>query len=174
MLLDRMLTYAGMNVLGARMRQNQGSIGEKDMSPSIEDIVDNFELLEDWEDRYRYLIELGRALPVYPDALRDEGHRVRGCASQVWLDSRLEKGTAHGQRPVVVLRGDSDAHIVRGLIAVVLAALSGRRPEEIAAVDVEAIFARVGLREHITPQRSNGLTAMLERIRADARKLQET
>lgn len=134
--------------------------------PAIDDIIENFELLDDWDDRYRYLIELGRTLEPLPDALRDEAHKVRGCASQVWLGTTVRPDAqAH---PVLTFKGDSDAHIVRGLIAVLFALYSGKRAEEILAIDAPALFDRLALREHLTPQRSNGLRSMVERIRAEA------
>ncbi|MBK1625200.1 SufE family protein [Afifella marina] len=132
---------------------------------SIESIIDDFAFLDEWEDRYRYVIELGRALPEMPDEERTEATKVRGCASQVWLVS--EDAVKDGEA-VLIFRGDSDAHIVRGLIAIVLALYSGTTPEEILKTDAEAVFARMGLREHLTAQRSNGLSAMLQRIRRDA------
>ena len=128
-------------------------------------LIDDFALLDDWEDRYRYVIELGKALPALPDAERTEATKVRGCASQVWLVSETEGG---GGNPVLRFRGDSDAHIVRGLIAVLFTLYSGRRASEILAIDAEASLARLGLRQHLTSQRSNGLTAMVQRMRADA------
>jgi cysteine desulfuration protein SufE len=133
---------------------------------TLDQIRADFELLEDWEDRYRYLIELGRTLPEIAESERNEANKVRGCASQVWLVSDVipdATGT-----PRIHLRGDSDAHIVRGLIAVLLAILSGRSAEEILATDTRAIFAELGLNEHLTPQRSNGLASMVARVRRDA------
>ena len=135
---------------------------------SLDEIRANFELLDDWEDRYRYVIELGRGLTPMADALKTEASKVRGCASQVWLVSRLETGAADGGARLTII-GDSDAHIVRGLIAILLTAVSGRTPEEIAAMDIQGVFDGLGLKDHLTPQRSNGLAAMIERIRADAR-----
>ena len=129
-------------------------------------IVENFELLEDWDDRYRYLIELGRTLEPLPDEARTEANKVRGCASQVWLETRVEPG-ADG--PVLRFRGDSDAHIVRGLVALALAFYSGRPARDIAGADAMDLFSGLGLAQHLTPQRSNGLRAMIERIRAEAR-----
>ena len=131
---------------------------------AIDALVDDFSLLDDWEDRYRYVIELGRELPPLPEDERSDVTKVRGCASQVWLVSE----TAPAPDPVLTFRGDSDAHIVRGLIAILLKAYSGRPAEEIVATDAEAIFARLGLREHLSSQRSNGLSAMVARIRTDA------
>lgn len=127
-------------------------------------LIDDFALLDDWEDRYRYVIELGKALPALPDADRTDATKVRGCASQVWLVSETDRGGD----PVLHFRGDSDAHIVRGLIAVLFALYTGRRASEILATDAEASLGRLGLRQHLTSQRSNGLSAMVARMRADA------
>lgn len=134
--------------------------------PSIDTILDDFAFLDEWDDRYRYLIELGRTLEPLPDEAHNDENKVRGCASQVWLETRIEPGP---DGPVVYLRGDSDAHIVRGLVAVVLAFLSGRPAREIVEADTAGLFARLGLAEHLTPQRSNGLRSMVERIKSDAR-----
>ena len=133
-------------------------------NPSIDSLVEDFGLLEDWEDRYRYVIELGRSLPELSAAERTEANKVRGCASQVWFVSEA----ARDGEPLLTLRGDSDAHIVRGLIAILLALYSGRPAREIIATDPESFFARIGLRDHLTSQRSNGLSSMLKRIRSDA------
>jgi cysteine desulfuration protein SufE len=134
--------------------------------PTLGAIRDDFALLDDWEDRYRYVIELGRTLPPLDEALRTEANKVRGCASQVWLASRTETGS-DGQ-PHLVLAGDSDALIVRGLVAVLLALYQGKTPQEVLAVDAEREFASLGLKEHLTPQRSNGFASMIQRIRSDA------
>jgi cysteine desulfuration protein SufE len=133
---------------------------------SIDDIIDNFSLLEEWDDRYRYLIELGRMLPPLPECERSERNKVQGCASQVWLSTHIRPD--HGGKPVLDFAGDSDAHIVRGLIAILFAILSGKKAREILATDAAATFERLGLREHLTPQRSNGFRSMVERIRSDA------
>ena len=133
---------------------------------TIDEITENFALLEEWDDRYRYLIELGRALPPLPDDSRNEANKVRGCASQVWLSTSVKPNGADG--PVLTFIGDSDAHIVRGLIAVLFALCSGKHAREILATDAVAVFENLGLREHLTPQRSNGFRAMVERIRKDA------
>jgi cysteine desulfuration protein SufE len=140
---------------------------------SIETIRADFALLDEWEDRYRYLIELGRALEPLPEALRTETNKVRGCASQVWLASAAHSanGAGHGPDAVLDLKGDSDAHIVRGLIAVLFALFDGKTAEEILRTDARAVFADLGLKEHLTPQRSNGFFSMVERIRADAQAL---
>ena len=134
---------------------------------TIDEIMDNFSLLDAWEDRYRYVIELGRSLEPLPDAARTEAHKVQGCASQVWLSTDVRLNDEAG--PVLNFVGDSDAHIVRGLIAILFALYSGRHAREILSVDALALFDRMGLREHLTPQRSNGLRSMVERIRAEAR-----
>jgi cysteine desulfuration protein SufE len=136
------------------------------MLPSADEILSNFEFLDDWEERYRYLIELGRMMPPLPAEAHTDENKVMGCASQVWLESRIEDGQGE---PVLRLRGDSDAHIVRGLIALLLALLSGRPASEIAEADPQPIFKALGLAEHLTPQRSNGLRSMVERIKRDAR-----
>ena len=133
----------------------------------IADIIENFESLEDWDDRYRYLIELGRELPAMSVAAHSEANKVQGCASQVWLDTSVRPNGADG--PVLSFIGDSDAHIVRGLIAILFAIFSEKRATDILAVDAVALFEKMGLREHLTPQRSNGFRSMVERIRTDAR-----
>ena len=133
----------------------------------IDEIIDNFSLLDEWDDRYRYLIELGRELPPLAAEAHNDANKVRGCASQVWLDTRVRPNGAGG--PVLTFVGDSDAHIVRGLIAVLFAMYSGRSAKHILATDAVALFEKMGLREHLTPQRSNGFRAMVERIHADAR-----
>jgi cysteine desulfuration protein SufE len=133
---------------------------------SIDEIIENFELLEEWDDRYRYLIELGRALPPLPDAARTDVNKVQGCASQVWLATSIKPNGSAG--PVLIFEGDSDAHIVRGLIAVLFTLYSGKGAEEILAADAIKLFEKLGLREHLTPQRSNGFRSMVERIRRDA------
>jgi cysteine desulfuration protein SufE len=135
---------------------------------AIDDIRENFELLEDWDDRYRYVIELGRALEPMPEAEHSAANKVQGCASQVWLSKRVERNDAG--EPLLKYLGDSDAHIVRGLISILLTLYSGHTPRQILATDAIAIFDEFGFREHLTPQRSNGLRAMVERIRADARE----
>ncbi len=133
----------------------------------IEEIIDNFAALEDWDDRYRYLIELGRELPPLTAAAHNDANRVQGCASQVWLDTDVRPNGADG--PVLKFAGDSDAHIVRGLIAVLFAMFSGKPAKDILTIDAPSLFEQLGLREHLTPQRSNGFRSMVERIRSDAR-----
>jgi cysteine desulfuration protein SufE len=133
----------------------------------IEQIVDNFAALDDWDDRYRYLIELGRELPPLSQAAHNDANKVQGCASQVWLDTTVRANGAGG--PVLTFEGDSDAHIVRGLIAILFAIYSGRPARDILVTDAVKLFENMGLREHLTPQRSNGFRSMVERIRSDAR-----
>jgi cysteine desulfuration protein SufE len=133
----------------------------------IDEIVDNFALLDEWDDRYRYVIELGRALPALDERERSDANKVQGCASQVWLATKVRPDGAGG--PALEFKGDSDAHIVRGLIAILFAIYSGRAARDILATDAVAIFNRLGLREHLTPQRSNGFRSMVERIRTDAK-----
>ena len=134
---------------------------------TIDEIRDNFELLEEWDDRYRYVIELGRGLVPLSERDRCEANKVQGCASQVWLATTVRPDGTAG--PVLTFSGDSDAHIVRGLIAILFAMYSGKPAREILSADAIALFERLGLREHLTPQRSNGFRSMVERIRADAR-----
>lgn len=132
----------------------------------IDDIVENFTLLDEWDDRYRYVIELGRALPPLPESAHTDANKVQGCASQVWLLSHVNPDGANG--PVMTFEGDSDAHIVRGLVAILIALYSGKSARDIVATDAIELFDRIGLRENLTPQRSNGLRSMVERIRAEA------
>jgi cysteine desulfuration protein SufE len=133
----------------------------------IDEILDNFALLDEWDDRYRYIIELGRALQPLSANAHSDANKVQGCASQVWLETEVQPNGATG--PVLNFRGDSDAHIVRGLIAILFAIYSNKPAREILAADAVALFERMGLREHLTPQRSNGFRSMVERIRLDAR-----
>ncbi len=132
----------------------------------IAEIIDNFSILDDWDDRYRYLIELGRELPALSAAAHNDANKVQGCASQVWLDTSVRPNGADG--PVLTFEGDSDAHIVRGLIAILLATYSGKPARHILGTDAVALFEKLGLKEHLTPQRSNGFRSMVERIRSDA------
>ena len=133
----------------------------------IDEIIENFELLDEWDDRYRYVIELGRELPPLADEAHTETNKVRGCASQVWLVTHVTPDGAAG--PTLSFDGDSDAHIVRGLIAILFALYSGKPAKDILEVDAEAVFTQLGLRENLTPQRSNGLRSMVERIQNDAK-----
>ena len=134
---------------------------------TIDEIRDNFELLEEWDDRYRYVIELGRTLAPMPEAEHSAANKVNGCVSQVWLSRQIDRGDGE---PRLNYLGDSDAHIVRGLIAILLTLYSGRTPQEILATDAAGVLDEFGFREHLTPQRSNGLRSMVERIRDDARQ----
>ena len=131
---------------------------------TFEDIRENLSFLDDWEDRYRYIIELGQALPPLAEDEKNAENKVHGCVSQVWLVSGGDKGA-------MTYRGESDAMIVRGLVAVLVALYSGRPASEIAATDAIAVFDELGLREHLTTQRSNGLVAMVNRIRNEAQAL---
>lgn len=136
-------------------------------APTFASIRDDFSLLDSWEDRYRYVMELGRALPPLDDTLRVDANKVRGCASQVWLSSRIIGRTDAGL-PILHFDGDSDAHLVRGLVALLLVLVQDRDAAGIAATDAHAAFAELGLAEHLTPQRSNGVASMIKRVRADA------
>ena len=129
---------------------------------AFEEIRENLSYLDDWEDRYKYIIELGQALPPLADAEKSSANKVQGCVSQVWL-------VTERNRELLTYRGESDAMIVRGLVAILVALYSGRPAEEIAATDANSIFDELGLREHLSTQRSNGLVAMVNRIRSDAR-----
>ncbi|MBI1196383.1 MAG: cysteine desulfuration protein SufE [Phenylobacterium sp.] len=129
---------------------------------ALAELKDEFELLGDWEERYRYVIELGRDLAPLSDAERTDAQKVRGCASQVWLVTEPQPSGA------LVFRGDSDAHIVRGLIAILLRLYSGRAPGEILAFDARQAFEALGLTGALSSQRSNGLASMVARIRRDA------
>jgi cysteine desulfuration protein SufE len=135
---------------------------------SIERIIDDFGVLDSWDDRYRYVIELGRALPPFPDAARTDRNKVQGCASQVWMISGT-KPAKNGSGPVLEFQGDSDAHIVKGLIAILFALYSGQPAKKILETDANTVFNQLGLGEHLTPQRSNGFRSMVDRIRSDAR-----
>ncbi len=131
----------------------------------LSQIIDDFAFLDEWEDRYRYVIELGKALPDLADGQKTAENKVQGCASQVWLVSHVEDQSAD---PVMTFEGDSDAHIVRGLVAIVLATYSGKRASEIVATDAIDIFNQIGLVEHLSSQRANGLRSMVKRIREEA------
>ena len=131
---------------------------------NLDTILEDFEFLDDWDDRYKYLIELGNGLEPLAEAEKTPESKVQGCVSQVWIVTDADEGTD----PILRFRGDSDAHIVRGLIAITLALFSGRHASQIAATDEREVFDRLKLSEHITPQRSNGLRSMVARIKADA------
>jgi cysteine desulfuration protein SufE len=139
---------------------------------NLEEIIENFNFLDDWEDRYRYLIELGRTLEPFDDVLHNDTNKVLGCASQVWLVTRVDTD-ANGQ-PILNLKGDSDAHIVRGLVALILALYSGQPTSKILTTDAQALFQSLGLSAHLTPQRTNGVRSMVERIKKDARAAEAT
>lgn len=134
----------------------------------IEQVIDDFSILDSWDDRYRYVIELGKALPPLPEGARADKNKVQGCASQVWLVSKTKPGK-NGGGPMLSFQGDSDAHIVKGLIAILFALYSEQPARAILERDAIALFEKLGLKEHLTPQRSNGFRSMVERIRTDAR-----
>ena len=134
---------------------------------TLDEIVADFDLLDDWEDRYRYVIELGKSLEPLPESARTSDNKVQGCVSQVWLDTQITDA-ANGAGPTLRFVGDSDAHIVRGLIAILLAIYSDKTAAEILRTDAHETFMRLGLKDHLTPQRSNGFASMVERIRKDA------
>ncbi len=138
----------------------------EDRLADFETIRDDFASLDDWEDRYRYVIELGHTLEPLSEAAHNEINKVRGCVSQVWLE-REDRISASGQT-ILHYRGDSDSHLVRGLIAISMALFSDRAPKQILAVDALGTFRALGLEQHLTPQRSNGVRAVIERMRADA------
>jgi cysteine desulfuration protein SufE len=128
--------------------------------PKLEDLQENFALFDDWEDRYRYLIDLGKHLPVMDEALKTEQTIVKGCISRVWMVCETGDGGA------IHFTADSDAHIVRGLIALVLVAYQDKTPAQIGEIDIEATFKEIGLDQHLSPNRRNGFFAMVERVRA--------
>lgn len=132
---------------------------------SFEDLESDFEFLDDWEDRYKYVIELGKELPAFEDSLKNDIYKVNGCVSQVWIKSSI---TEDDEKRLSFV-GDSDALIVKGLIAIVMSLLSGRPAAEVVRIDARAALQRLGLHEHLTPQRSNGLSAMVARIQSDAK-----
>jgi cysteine desulfuration protein SufE len=133
---------------------------------AIANLLSDFEILDDWEDRYRHVIELGRELPPFADADRTAENKVRGCASQVWITS-ARSGT--DEDPVITFSGDSDALIVKGLIAIAFMIYSGKPAKEILATDAGEILGKLGLSGHLTQQRSNGFASMIQRIKSDAR-----
>ncbi|MAW85637.1 MAG: cysteine desulfuration protein SufE [Phyllobacteriaceae bacterium] len=132
--------------------------------PTIDSIREDFSFLDDWEERYRYVIDLGRELPPITEAEHSDANKVQGCVSQVWLVT----DAGPGPDPVIDFRADSDAHIVRGLVAIMLALHSGKHASEILATDAEGTLRELGLDEHLTPQRANGVRAMIARIRREA------
>jgi cysteine desulfuration protein SufE len=137
------------------------------MTQTIDDILSDFELFDDWDERYRYLIDLGRRLEPLPDSARTEANKVRGCASQVWLETRKLTGNDGQER--LTFKGDSDAHIVKGLVALILALFDRKTPEEILATNAQDVFDRLELAQHLSMQRANGVRAMVERIKTEAR-----
>jgi len=124
---------------------------------SVDDVIDSFDFMDDWEERYSYLIDLGRQLPPLSEGEMTDQYKVRGCQSQVWLVPALEGGK-------LMLRGDSDAHIVKGLVALMLLVYSGKTPSEVMAVDAVGLLGKLGLKDHLSPMRANGLFSMVERI----------
>jgi cysteine desulfuration protein SufE len=134
---------------------------------NLDEIIENFNYLDEWEDRYRYLIEIGRMLEPLDEAAHNDRNKVLGCASQVWLETRVAADPSG--TPVLELKGDSDAHIVRGLVALILALYSGQTVPKILATDAQTLFQSLGLSAHLTPQRTNGVRSMVERIKSDAR-----
>jgi cysteine desulfuration protein SufE len=136
------------------------------MAETIAALKEDFSLIDEWEDRYRYVIELGRSLKPLIESDRTPRNKVQGCASQVWIAAHEEN---NGKEPRLVFTGDSDALIVKGLIAIIFRLFSGRSPSEILATDAGALLDELGLREHLTPQRSNGVASMVARIKSDAK-----
>jgi cysteine desulfuration protein SufE len=141
------------------------------MTETITELKEDFSIIDEWEDRYRYVIELGRALPPLAEAERIQSNKVQGCASQVWIACHEEKNS---REPRLSFTGDSDALIVKGLIAIIFRLFSGRPASEILATDAGALLDELGLREHLTPQRSNGVASMVNRIKSDARAALES
>ena len=135
--------------------------------PSIEEIIEGFELLDDWEDRYRYLIDLGKHVQGLSEEEKTEEHRIHGCTSRVWLISELD---GEGAEVKLRFRGDSDAHIVKGLVSVVLSAYSDLTPAQALEVDIEALFKKLGLESNLSVSRRNGFFAMIERVKSVARE----
>ena len=133
---------------------------------SYDDIVADFEFLDEWEDRYRYVIELGRTLDPLPGDAHNDTNKVHGCVSQVWLQTTVEKNSDGA--PVLHFKGDSDAHIVSGLVAIMLKLFSGKTAKKILEINANAALKQLGLDEALTPQRSNGLASMIQRIKSDA------
>jgi cysteine desulfuration protein SufE len=132
-------------------------------APHLKELSENFGLFDNWEERYRYLIDLGRAMPALPEILKTEENLVRGCTSRVWMVGGLDTGR------FLKFQADSDAHIVRGLIALLVSAYHGQQADEIARIDIEGFFKSIGLDSHLSPSRRNGFFAMVERIKGLAR-----
>jgi len=135
---------------------------------NIQDLLDDFEFLDDWEDRYRYVIELGRKLAPLPEDDRTPANKVSGCSSQVWLATKITPSQNDPGQAVLTFVGDSDAHIVRGLISILFVIFSDKCADEIIELDAKKIFQQIGLDEHLSPQRANGLVSMVARIKSDA------
>lgn len=133
---------------------------------NIQSIIDDFEFIDDWEERYKYVIDLGKKLPALDDGEKTDEYKVQGCVSQVWLIADTDQ--SNPDKPILIFRGDSDAHIVRGLVAIMLIAFSNLSAKEIIELDENALFAKMGLVEHLTPQRANGLRSMVARIKQHA------
>lgn len=142
------------------------------MKTPISEILSNFEFLDDWDDRYRYVIELGRELEGLSPEDRTSTNKVQGCVSQVWLLTKTE--TDNNGELRLYFKGDSDAHIVRGLIGIIIALFNGKTPAEILTINLESIFEQIGLRDHLTRQRSDGLTSMVKRVYDDAKRVSVT
>ena len=138
--------------------------------PSLDELMENFEILDDWEDRFRYLIDLGKNLSGLPEEQKTDENKVRGCTSQVWIVHRVDHET---ENPEVIIEADSDAFIVRGLVAVLLSAYSHHTPTEILALDIKVLFQRMGLERNLSFSRRNGFFSMVERIRSVAREHSE-
>ena len=135
------------------------------MARSIDDLVEDFELFEDWEERYRYIVDLGKKLPPMPEDEKIEDNKVRGCMSQVWMTSQVDDST---EPSTLSFRADSDAFIVKGLIAILLELYSGRTPQEITELDATEALTRLGLESHLSPNRRNCFVAMVGRIKSEA------
>jgi|TARA_B110000438_G_C15657914_1_gene582545 cysteine desulfuration protein SufE len=135
---------------------------------NIDEIIENMEFLDNWEDKYKYIIELGQAINDFPEDLRNNKTKVNGCVSQVWLFSSTSKNSRNEK--LIKFIGDSDAFIVKGLIAILISIYTNKKPEEILEINPEDIFKKFGLETHLSPQRSNGLLSMIERIKNDARE----
>ena len=131
---------------------------------SLQSLIDDFAFLDDWEDRYKYVIELGKALPPLPEEAYSDENKVQGCASQVWIITEKTDGAPER----MVFHGDSDAHIVKGLLAILLQVYSGKSADEILATDAHGIFQKIGLEEHLSAQRAGGLASMIKTVRSHA------
>ncbi len=126
---------------------------------SVDEVVENFALFDDWEERYRYLIDLGRKLPHMDEALKIDAHLVKGCTSRVWLVAHIKDGVLH-------FEADSDAHIVRGLVALLIAAYQGRTVDEVRNIDIDEAFKKIGMDQHLSANRRSGFYAMVEKIKS--------